>query len=99
MATEPAVLLLDEPTRGVDVGAKAAIYRLIADAATQGCAVLVASSELEELLRICHRIVVLAGGRPVGEVDRGEFSKELIMTWAASSVTAVVTETRLGARS
>jgi ABC-type sugar transport system ATPase subunit len=99
MATEPAVLLLDEPTRGVDVGAKAAIYRLIADAAARGCAVLVASSELEELLRICHRIVVLASGRPVGEVDRGEFSKELIMTWAASGVSAVVTETRLGARS
>ncbi len=99
MATEPAVLLLDEPTRGVDVGAKAAIYRLIADAATRGCAVLVASSELEELLRISHRIVVLAGGRPVGEVGRGEFSKELIMTWAASGVSAVVTETRLGARS
>ena len=99
MATEPAVLLLDEPTRGVDVGAKAVIYRLIADAAARGCAVLVASSELEELLRICHRIVVLAGGRPVGEVDRGEFSKELIMTWAASSPSAVVTETRLEVRS
>jgi ABC-type sugar transport system ATPase subunit len=98
MATEPGVLLLDEPTRGVDVGAKAEIYRLITDAAARGCAVLVASSELEELLRICHRIVVMSGGRSVGEVDRSEFSKESIMTWAASSVSAVVTHTPQGAR-
>ncbi len=84
MATDPAVLLLDEPTRGVDVGAKAEIYRLIADAAAQGCGVLVASSELEELLRICHRVVVMAGGLAVATLDRRDFSKELIMTWATT---------------
>ena len=82
MATDPAVLLLDEPTRGVDVGAKAEIYRLIADAAAQGCGVLVASSELEELLRICHRVVVMAGGLAVATLDRQDCTKELIMTWA-----------------
>jgi len=85
MATHPAVLLLDEPTRGVDVGAKAEIYRLITDAASGGCSVLVASSELEELLRICHRIIVMAGGRAVADIDRAEFTKELIMTWAAAT--------------
>jgi ABC-type sugar transport system ATPase subunit len=85
MATNPAVLLLDEPTRGVDVGAKAEIYRLITDAASGGCSVLVASSELEELLRICHRIIVMAGGRAVADIARADFTKELIMTWAAAT--------------
>jgi ABC-type sugar transport system ATPase subunit len=84
MATRPEVLLLDEPTRGVDVGAKAEIYRLIANAAANGCGVLVASSELEELLRICHRIVVMAGGLAVATLDRADFTKELIMTWATT---------------
>jgi len=85
MATNPTVLLLDEPTRGVDVGAKAEIYRLISDAASGGCSVLVASSELEELLRICHRIIVMAGGRAVADIARADFTKELIMTWAAAT--------------
>ena len=85
MATHPGVLLLDEPTRGVDVGAKAEIYRLITDAASGGCSVLVASSELEELLRICHRIIVMAGGRAVADIARADFTKELIMTWAAAT--------------
>jgi ribose transport system ATP-binding protein len=85
MATNPAVLLLDEPTRGVDVGAKAEIYRLITDAASGGCSVLVASSELEELLRICHRVIVMAGGRAVADIARADFTKELIMTWAAAT--------------
>jgi ABC-type sugar transport system ATPase subunit len=85
MATNPAVLLLDEPTRGVDVGAKSEIYRLITDAASGGCSVLVASSELEELLRICHRIIVMAGGRAVADIARADFTKELIMTWAAAT--------------
>ena len=70
-ATEPRLLLLDEPTRGVDVGAKAEIYQLIDRAAEQGMAVLVASSELEELLWICHRIAVLNHGRLVDVIDRG----------------------------
>ena len=87
MATRPALLLLDEPTRGVDVGAKAEIYHLIDEAAEAGCAVLVVSSELEELMRICHRIVVMAAGRVRTIVSRAEFSKELIMTSAAAAST------------
>ncbi|MFG3224817.1 sugar ABC transporter ATP-binding protein [Kitasatospora sp. NPDC048194] len=79
---DPEVLLLDEPTRGVDVGAKAEIYRLVDRAAAEGLAVLVASSELEELLRICHRILVMAGGRIVADLPRERFGKELIMTAA-----------------
>ena len=67
------------------MGAKAEIYHLIDEAAEAGCAVLVASSELEELMRICHRIVVMAAGRARTIVSRAEFSKELIMTSAAAA--------------
>jgi ribose transport system ATP-binding protein len=84
MATKPKVLLLDEPTRGVDVGAKAEIYRMIEDAAEAGTAVLVASSELEELMLICTRIIVLSRGRIAGRFTRQEFDKEAIISAAAS---------------
>jgi ABC-type sugar transport system ATPase subunit len=85
LATEPALLLLDEPTRGIDVGARAEIYRLVEDAAARGMAVLVVSSELEELMLICHRIVVMARGRITAELARGDWSKERIMTAAAGT--------------
>ena len=68
MAARPHLLLLDEPTRGVDVGAKAEIYRLIEEQRKEGMAILVASSELEELLSICHRIVVIRQGRITAEL-------------------------------
>ena len=84
-ATEPRLLLLDEPTRGVDVGAKAEIYELIDRAADEGMAVLVASSELEELLWICHRIAVLNHGRLATVLDRADATKERIMTAAAGT--------------
>jgi ribose transport system ATP-binding protein len=83
MAAKPRLLLLDEPTRGVDVGAKAEIYKLIDDARAHGLAILVASSELEELAGICHRIVVLRRGRIAAEFQRSEFSKERIIAAAA----------------
>jgi ABC-type sugar transport system ATPase subunit len=92
MATDPRLLLLDEPTRGVDVGAKAEIYRLIEDAAAGGTAVLVASSELEELMHICSRIVVLAHGRITATFDRSEFNKEAIISAAASVGAGTVAE-------
>ena len=82
-AVEPRLLLLDEPTRGVDVGAKAEIYQLIDRAAEQGAGVVVASSELEELLWICHRIAVMNHGRVVEVFDRADATKERIMTAAA----------------
>ncbi len=69
LLTEPALLLLDEPTRGVDVGAKAEIYALLGRAAEQGIGVLLASSELAELVGVCDRVVVLSGGRSVRELD------------------------------
>ncbi len=69
LLTEPALLLLDEPTRGVDVGAKAEIYQLLGEAAQQGIGVLLASSELAELVGVCDRVVVLSDGRSVRELD------------------------------
>lgn len=84
-AAEPRLLLLDEPTRGVDVGAKAEIYKLIDRAAEQGMALVVASSELEELLWICHRIAVMNQGRVVTVIDRAAATKERIMTAAAGT--------------
>jgi len=84
-ATEPKLLLLDEPTRGVDVGAKAEIYDLIDRAAQQGMGVIVASSELEELLWMCHRIAVMNRGRIVDIIDRENATKERIMTAAAGT--------------
>ncbi|MBP2324527.1 ribose transport system ATP-binding protein [Kibdelosporangium banguiense] len=68
LLTEPDLLLLDEPTRGVDVGAKAEIYQLLGKAAQRGIGVLLASSELAELVGVCDRVIVLRGGRTVAEL-------------------------------
>lgn len=87
-AAQPRLLLLDEPTRGVDVGAKAEIYELIDRAAESGMAVVAASSELEELLWICHRIAVMHRGRVAAVLDRAEATKENIMTAAATGTSA-----------
>jgi ribose transport system ATP-binding protein len=75
LLTEPRLLLLDETTRGVDVGAKAEIYRLLGELAGQGLGVLLASSELPELIGVCDRVVVLRDGRDVATfstADSGE---------------------------
>ncbi|MEV4294088.1 multiple monosaccharide ABC transporter ATP-binding protein [Microbispora rosea] len=77
--TEPDVLILDEPTRGIDVGAKYEIYMIINRLAEQGKAVLVISSELPELLGLCDRIYTLSEGRVTGEVPREEATQERLM--------------------
>ncbi|MER7538425.1 multiple monosaccharide ABC transporter ATP-binding protein [Streptomyces sp. NPDC097704] len=76
---EPEVLILDEPTRGIDIGAKAEIYTVIAELAAQGKAVLVISSELPELLGLCDRIYTMAEGRITGEVARADATQESLM--------------------
>ena len=86
LLTDPEVLLLDEPTRGIDVGAKYEIYQLILDLANRGKTILVVSSEMPELLGICDRILVMSGGRLAGEVDVGSTTQEEIMTLAAKYV-------------
>ena len=79
LLTQPRVLLLDDPTRGVDVGAKAELYRLMAELANQGMAILVTSSELPELLTVSDRILVLSEGELRGEFTRAEASEQKIM--------------------
>lgn len=86
LLTEPEVLLLDEPTRGIDVGAKYEIYQLILDLAKQGKSVIMVSSEMPELLGVCDRILVMSGGRLAGEVDAKKTTQEEIMTLAAKYV-------------
>ena len=73
------MLILDEPTRGIDVGAKAEIYRLVAELAREGIALLVISSEMPELLGLADRILVMAGGRVVAELSREEATEERIL--------------------
>lgn len=79
LLTQPRVLLLDEPTRGIDVGAKAEIYALIGRIAEKGTAVVMASSELPELLAICDRILVLSDGELVEDLTQAEATEENIM--------------------
>ena len=86
LLTKPEVLLLDEPTRGIDVGAKYEIYQLIIDLAKQDKGVIMVSSEMPELLGVCDRILVMSGGRVAGEVDAKNTSQEEILTLAAKYV-------------
>ncbi len=86
MFTEPDVLILDEPTRGVDVGAKYEIYTIVNSLAEQGKAVLVISSELPELLGLCDRIYTLSAGRVTGEVPREDATQELLMEYMTQEV-------------
>ena len=83
LAAKPQVLILDEPTRGVDVGAKAEIHALIGELAAQGTAILVISSELPEVLRLAERILVLRDGRLVGEIARADASQETLLRMMA----------------
>ena len=82
VATEPDVLILDEPTRGIDVGAKYEIYTIINRLADAGKAVLVISSELPEVLRLANRIAVMAHGRIIGTLNNEEATQENIMELA-----------------
>ena len=81
----PSVLLLDEPTRGVDVGAREEIYGLLAELAKRGTAVLLASSDLPEVLRLAHRILVLRHGKVVAELDGRTATQEMIVTIATGA--------------
>ena len=78
------VFILDEPTRGIDVGARAAIYDVIAELARAGMAVIVVSSDLDEVLGLSHRVLVLSRGRQRGILDRSEASNVAVMELATS---------------
>lgn len=82
LCAKTRVYIFDEPTRGIDVGSKSEIYKIINNLAAQGAAIIVISSELPEILGVCDRIVVMCEGRITGEVGRGEATQEKIMKYA-----------------
>jgi ABC-type sugar transport system ATPase subunit len=92
LAASSHILILDEPTRGVDVGAKAEIHALIGELAARGAAVLVISSELPEVISLAERIIVLRGGRVAGEVPRAQATQDgllRLMAGLADDATSV----------
>ena len=85
LALKPRVLLLDEPTRGIDVGAKQEIYALLEQLAADGVAILFVSSEMEEILRLSDRALVMHQGQITGELRREELSEEAVMRLATGT--------------
>ncbi|WP_289367361.1 sugar ABC transporter ATP-binding protein [Pantoea stewartii] len=83
LLAQPKILILDEPTRGIDVGAKAEIYRLISELANRGVAIIMVSSELPEILGMSDRIMVMHGGRITGILDKDEADQETILSLAS----------------
>jgi inositol transport system ATP-binding protein len=81
---DPDILILDEPTRGIDVGAKYEIYKIMLELAGAGKAILMISSELPELIGVCDRIYVMSKGRITGELSAPEFDQERIMKYATT---------------
>ena len=79
LSTDPKIFIVDEPTAGVDIGAKTEIHRLLRDLAGKGMGVIVISSELPEILKVSDRIVIMKKGRIVGEMDAGEATQEKIL--------------------
>ncbi|MDQ2960204.1 MAG: sugar ABC transporter ATP-binding protein, partial [Candidatus Dormibacteraeota bacterium] len=88
LATDPSVLLLDEPTRGIDIGAKEEVYELIRSLARQGRSIVFISSELPEMLNLPHRVLVMREGRLVGQLNRGQATEEALMALAARPTVA-----------
>lgn len=86
MIRNPDILILDEPTRGIDVGAKFEIYKLMTEFAKAGKVVIMVSSELPELIGMCDRMYVMNKGTIAGEIERKEFSQELIMKYATGTL-------------
>jgi ribose transport system ATP-binding protein len=82
LSSEPKALIMDEPTRGVDVGAKAEVHALMSRLAQQGMGILMISSEMPEIIGMSDRVIVMCQGRVTGEFDRDEMSQEEIMTCA-----------------
>ena len=87
MATQPDIIIFDEPTRGIDVGAKYEIYLLMHELLRQGKALIMISSEMEELISMSDRIIVLSEGRQTGQLEKGEFSQELILKYSSKVMT------------
>ena len=82
----PEIIVFDEPTRGIDVGAKTEIYKLIAKLAEEGKSIIFISSEMPEILGMCDRIIIMSGGRISGEISAAEASQERILEYAAAEL-------------
>jgi rhamnose transport system ATP-binding protein len=82
LLTDPGILILDEPTRGIDIGVKAEFYDMIGELAASGRAILLISSELPELLALCDRVLVMSEGRLMANLPRTEATQESIMSAA-----------------
>lgn len=87
LATEPRLLIIDEPTRGIDVGTKAEVHRLLSDLAGQGLAILMISSELPEVLGMADRVLVVHEGRITADIDRADATPENVMRAATNAAT------------
>jgi ABC-type sugar transport system ATPase subunit len=85
LAADARVIIFDEPTRGIDIGAKAEIYRIMNELCAQGATILMVSSELLEIMAMSDRIIVMQGGRIRGELTRAEATQERIMAFATDS--------------
>ena len=86
LVTDPKILILDEPTRGIDVGAKQEIYKLIYEIVEMGVGVILISSEMPEVMNLCDRLYVLREGKITGEVKRSEISENTIMQFAIGGI-------------
>ncbi len=84
LVSNPDVLILDEPTRGVDVGAKAEIYSIMNDMAAKGMAIIMISSEMPEIMNMCDRMVIMSEGKIRGELDKAEFEQQKILYYAVA---------------
>ena len=83
LANDCRVLILDEPTRGIDVAAKQEIYNLINELASKGCGIIMISSDMEELIGITDRMLILYEGKLTGQLERAEYTQEKILTYAS----------------
>ena len=83
LSIRPKILILDEPTHGIDVGAKSEFYKIINELADEGISIILISSELPELLRLSHRIVVMYEGKIQGTIEYADFTQERIMNLAS----------------
>lgn len=86
LATKPDILILDEPTRGIDVGSKAEIYEIMSDLVEQGVSIIMVSSELPELLNMSDRVIIMREGTITGELDAAEANEELVMKYATKEI-------------
>jgi ribose transport system ATP-binding protein len=92
LTADTDILIFDEPTRGIDVGAKSEIYKLLNELARQGKSIIMISSELPEILRMSHRIIVMCEGRITGSLESAEATQEKIMTYATQRSSTILTE-------